>query len=373
MKQLWMIVSLLGGYATTVHAATTITTPAPNGENKKSKRQERREKKQQEERLKQQQEEIENHDMLDFATTKLDTLPSLTIKNSIDTPKKVSFYALPLVFTPEGISSFFNHSFNRDEYGKEFLPHNLSHLSQMICHAQEQGLSHEFTEGAIRLFYQKLKSAPYVSAPAFERFLDQTVPYLELQLAYKDLALMDEIKNTLIGSFKAQFSFLQEDPIGFFDHLSKELNETIHTQAISPERARNTLIKFFNSALDKAIWSPDDQLGTWHSFKKIGATIEYLHTIRVIPDRFDANDLYWSLVERYCYFLELVGTKLKLETLQAIKQDIMTSTPSWLMTEEQEAGITNKLEKLARVIAATETRVIAHNNGIFTETVFKRS
>ena len=336
------------------------------------KKESRREKKKREWEKKQSQlqaqEEAENQSHLSFKST--DSIPLLTVKNSPETQqqqKKVSFFCYPLVFTDEGISSFFNHSFNREEYGKEFLPHNLSHLGQIICHGQSHGLSKEFTEGAIRLFHQKLKSSPYVSAPAMEKFLDQTAPYLELQLAKRSFGLWGDIKEILVERFKSQFSFLQDNPLGFFDYVAKELDEKIQANVISPERARATLVKFLNSGLDKIIWSPDDQERTWESFKKIGSSLEYLHKTHVIPDHLDVNDLYWSLVERYCYFLELVGTKLNLETCQLMKRDLMEKNIPWLLTSEQERGITTKIEKIARTVMETEARILAKNNGIFTE------
>ena len=200
-----------------------------------------------------------------------------------------------------------------------------------------------------------------------EKFLDTTAPYLEMQLAKREFGLWSEIKNSLVESFKAQFSFLQADPLGFFDHISKELDEKINRNVISPERARATLVKFLNSSLDKVIWSPDDQERTWDSLKKIGRSIEYLQATQVIPDHLDANDLYWSLIERYCYFLELVGTKLNLETIQYIKRDIAEKNVPWLLASEQEKGITTKLERLAQSVIETEARILAKNNGIFTE------
>ncbi len=337
-----------------------------------AKKESRRDKKRRDIKKKQeaerQEEENQNVSRLSFNTD--NSIPVLTVKNTQPQIKKVSFFCYPLVFTSDGIASFFNHSFNREEYGKEFLPHNLSHLSQIICHGQTAGLSKEFTEGAIRLFHQKLKMCPYISAPAVEKFLDQTAPYLELQLAKREFSLWGEIKDTLVDRFKSQFSFLQDDPLGFFEHVSKELDEKITTNIISPERARATLVKFLNSGLDKIIWSPDDQERTWESFKKLGGSLEYLHKTRVIPDPLDVNDLYWSLVERYCYFLELVGTQLNLETCQRIKKDIAEKNISWLLTSEQEKGITTKLEKIAHAVMETEARILAKNNGIFTEKMF---
>ena len=193
---------------------------------------------------------------------------------------------------------------------------------------------------------------------------------MELQLAKQDVSIWTEIKDTLVDAFRAQFSFLQGDPLGFFDVVSKELDDKITARIITPDRVRATLVKFLNSGLDKVIWSPHDQQKTWESFKKIGNSLEYLHRAHVIPDHLDVNDLYWSLVERYCYFLDLVGTQLTEETCQLIKRDIAEKNVSWLLAGEQEKGITTKMERLAHAVIETDARVMAYKTGIFTEKVF---
>ncbi len=369
-KSYFLLLSFLYFFKSTFSANEILTEKTHDTEyvtpQKESIRKKRKREKEQLQAILEAKEEFENSEKLSFQG---DTIPVMTVKHSAAVPaeKKVSFFCYPLVFTDEGISSFFNHSFNREEYGKEFLPHNLGHLGQIIRHGQSHGLSKQFTEGALRLFHQKLKSCPYISAPAIEIFLNENTPYLELQLAKQQFGLWTEIKDILLERFKSQFSFLQDNPLGFFDYVAKELDEKISTNVISPERARATLVRFLNSALDKIIWSPDDQEKTWESFKKIGNSLQYLHATQVIPDHLDVNDLYWSLIERYCYFLELVGTKLNLETCQLMKNDLAEKKIDWLLTSEQEKGITTKLEKIAHAILETETRILAKNNGIFTE------
>ena len=159
----------------------------------------------------------------------------IVITNRFIEDKKLSIFFTNIEFTHSGITAFFNHTFNRKDYGTEFLPHNFSHLTQFIEYAQQAQQSKEFTEGVLRLFNQKLKISPYVSAPAFDRMLTQTAPYFEHQLAQQKFSLWQEIKDSLMDTFKTRFSFLQENPLGFFEDILKEIAEKVTVQITTPD------------------------------------------------------------------------------------------------------------------------------------------
>ncbi len=286
-----------------------------------------------------------------------------------DAEKKLNLFFNRIEFTHNGISSFFAHTFNRKEYGTDFLPHNFTHLAQFIEYSQQANQSPEFTEGVLRLFNQKIKMSSYVSAPAFERLLLQTSPYFEYQLAQKETPLWHGLKDHITSTFKTKFSSLQKQPMQFFEDLSKELSTKLTVENSTPERVRFTLLRLLTSTCDKLVWSPTDQAQTWNSFKAIGSTLERLHKKKVIPDELDANDIYWSLIERYAYFLELVGSQLSLETCGKIKSDLKENNLTWLQIPEQEPGLQTKVERLAEVLLETEAKIRANKYGLITDTV----
>lgn len=319
--------------------------------------------------------ELERQEEIELAKRNLErnlssvrkTVSPIIIGNRQEEDKKLNLFFTNIEFTHTGITSFFNHTFNRKEYGTDFLPHNFSHLTQFLQYAQHAGQTKEFTEGVLRLFNQKLKMSSYVSAPALERMLLQASPYFEHQLAQQEFSLWAEIKKSLMHTFRTRFAFLQQNPLGFFDDVSKELADKVSLQVTTPDRVRFTLLRMLTSSCDKLVWSPHDQINTWKSFKTIGNTIEHLHKKKVIPDELDANDLYWSLVERYTYFMELVGSQLTLETCQTIKDDIKEHKVAWLETSEQEAGLQTKVERLAQTLIATEAKIRAGKMGLITD------
>ena len=286
-----------------------------------------------------------------------------------ESKKRVNLFVSRIDFTRDGVSLFLNQTFNNRGYGAEYLPYSLSHLTQFLEFAHTNNQTPEFIEGALRLFNQKIKSAPFLAAPAVERFLNCASPHLQEHLAVTPFSLWQESKQLLSQAFREKFSFAQTDPLGFFEYVSKNLAYEVQTNMITPERVRATCMRFLSCTTDKIIWSPSDQAETWRSFKKIGDSFHELHLKKVIPDELDANELYWGLVERYCYFLKLTGTRLSLDTCKTIKQDLSDGSIPWLMQKEQESVLETKMERLTVAVLETEAKIHAHSHGIITDTL----
>lgn len=281
----------------------------------------------------------------------------------------MNLFVRKIDFSREGISLFLNQSFNNKTYSTEFLPYSMTHLVQFLDFAHSTQQSPEFMEGAFRLFTQKLKASPCVTAPALDRFLTQAHPYLEKHLAEKPFSLWQEFKHTLSEGFRTKFGAAKNDPLGFFEHLSKDMASQVSTYITIPTRVRTTVFRFLVCNADKLIWCPTDQVETWHLFKKIGDKCYNLHTKKVIPDELDANELSWTLIERYCHFLKLAGTQLTLETCSAIKKDLSENPIVWLDTKEQETLLQTKRERLTLALMETEARIHAKEHGVMTDLI----
>jgi hypothetical protein len=286
--------------------------------------------------------------------------------------KRINLFVTKIDFTRDGVSLFLNQTFNNREYGTEFLPYSLSHLTQFLEFAHANKQSPEFIEGALRLFNQKIKNSAFLTACSLERFLERASPHFHEHLAVTPFSLWQESKHLLSQAFREKFSFAQTDPLGFFEYVSKNLAYEVQTNMITPERVRATCMRFLSCATDKIIWSPSDQAETWRSFKKIGDNFHALHLKKVIPDELDANELYWSLIERYCYFLKLTGTRLSLDTCRTIKQDLSDRSIPWLLQKEQESILETKMERLTVAVLETEAKIHAHSQGIITDTLIAR-
>ncbi|MGB8467793.1 MAG: hypothetical protein WCE21_02225 [Candidatus Babeliales bacterium] len=273
----------------------------------------------------------------------------------------------PVQFHKRGVQEFLQHTFSRTEYAQEFLPHTFSHMLEFLQFGKDSHQNSVYVTSTIRLFGNKLKMCSYISESAFNDLLERLPTLLEAHLVKTPLSLVTEARNTLkrlmYNTFLSKFSFFKEDPDTFFEDLSGELleglNRTQYIQnSVDKEQLRQQLIRFLELALNKVMWSPQEP-DVWTSVK---ATSEYLHTLMdcAIINRDDLDDLYQSLIARFIYFLDLVGSELSLEVIQAIKADIGENRLLLLTMEEQEEFIEAKAERLLKAVERAETRVIAY-------------
>lgn len=263
-----------------------------------------------------------------------------------------------ITFTQQGVKTFFEQTFNQREYGKVFLPHNFSHIEQFFTYGKQTEQKYDFYEGVFRLFIQKFKSAPYIDSESCATFLLQYQEFFS-QLFPQEQPLWQGIKKILWENFCKKFSFFKSDPSTFLETISQEVVDYITHQSSTPERIRSVFIRFLTTTIDKLAWVVDDQYNTWTVFRSIGDSINYLHQNGAIPNEQDCNELYWGLIERYCYFLELNGSMLKQETCASIKHDLLTGKVPWLTIKEQEYGVTTKAERIAQALLETEAKVLA--------------
>lgn len=287
--------------------------------------------------------------------------------------KRLCLFLHKLEFTKDGIATFFSQTFNRKEYATEFLPHSFSHLVQFLRYAQQSNQSQEFFDGVIRLFSTKLKGASFVNAAGFEKLLDSFTVSCSDLLSQEKLSLWKEIKKLLWTNFKNKFSHLKQDPMNFFEDVSDQIIQKIKVEVTTPDRLRATIIRFLGSSIDKLAWSALDQEQTWRSFTTIAQKISLLYQKGIINNPFDVNELYWGLIERYCFFLELTGSQLTLAAIETIKNSLATERLEWLELEEQEEGLETKKHRLIQAIIETEAKIRLAQEGVLTELFPKSS
>lgn len=143
-----------------------------------------------------------------------------------------------------------------------------------------------------------------------------------------------------------------------------EQKNTIET---TNQELRKTLLVFLEMNISKLVWSPEDGKDTWESVKTIAHNITRLIEHNVIDDPDDLNDLFITLIERYCFFLDITSADLSLDFYQTVKKDISSQSLLLLELEEQEDYITSKSEILLHSLTKAEAGARAYKQGILTK------
>ncbi|MFI5332710.1 MAG: hypothetical protein ACHQVS_01265 [Candidatus Babeliales bacterium] len=284
--------------------------------------------------------------------------------------KLLKFYT-PITTNASGISHFLRSMYNEVEYAQDFLPNDFSHVHQLLSRKQTRA----YAQSVLRLFSNGLKRSSYVNAYAFAGILEQLPtllePYFMVSRAQELDAFRTKINTLLYARFLEKFTDFKSNPTLFFNDLSQEIIDALNSNQfdvgdISIEELRTTTLIFLEIALNKLIWSPNDTIDTWKLVRKISDHILRLGEYNIIPDPDHLNDLCVSLIQRYCYFLDVTAHDLPIEFYALVKEDLANDMPVFLKIAEQEDIIDSKVNQLQRSLTLCEARARAFRYGIIT-------
>lgn len=280
--------------------------------------------------------------------------PIIADKNSSQ-PDLLSLFCSPISFNESGFRCYIKHRYNRPEY-----THFFSLCFDDIINFLDHGIieTREYADRTLKLFHKKIKQTSYIHPQAFNNFLKQ-LPQLIKKYIKQD-SFNTKIEKS-ITKFFYSYNNTQTTPLSA--QLTKLVTQEYskYEQSISTNELRATLMRFLELAISKLIWNAQDQLETWDSMKELAYYIEQLGKEHIIYQE-DLDDLYWSLIARFCYFIELSGAQLSLETYKAIQKDM--DSLYFLFTEEQEDYIETKNSYLKRSLKEGAIKAHAHSFGI---------
>lgn len=296
----------------------------------------------------------------------------LAAKNTTDTTQALR---APIQLSAAGIDAFLRTTFNNPIYTSDILPHDFSHFIQLLQHSKSMTQHRRaFVKSVIKLFGNKIKGAQYINAYAFSVMLDQIPDLFEEYFSLKRILdpahSRKKVYSILEETFLNKFDQFKEKPREFLDTLSHDIIENLQkdteliTEDISIEQLRQSIVRFLEMCVTKLVWSPEDHEAIWDSVKKISKQFEVLIDRTIITDSSDLDDLYWSLIHRFCFFVDITGSDLPIEFYEKIRNDIATQQLLLLELDEQEKSIEPKLAHLKRALFNGEAKKRAIDNGI---------
>ena|SRR3990167_2629060 len=290
-----------------------------------------------------------------------------------NTENSITDFFAPIKFSSSGIRHYLQNTFNRQEYVQDVLPNNLSHFIEFLKHGKKTKQSRAFARSVFKLFGNKLKAAQYINAFEFSNMLEQLPALLEdyfnITQINKLKACKEQINSILYSNLLSKFDFLKRSPQAFMENLSEEILESLATDstflhdAVTAEQLRQSVVRFLEIGINKLVWSPEDHEEIWTSVKAIFQHLEKLQQYNIIKDMNDIDDLAWSLIHRFCFFLDISGSDLPINFYEGIKNDLVSQQLA-LLELEQEPWIETKSDRLKRTLFHNEARCRAFEKGI---------
>lgn len=279
----------------------------------------------------------------------------------------------PVYFSAQGVHHFLTQVFNNHRYAQDILAHDFSHLGQFLTHGKSMEHKRTYAKSVFRMFGNKLKATPFVNAYAFSGLAKDLPALIRDYFIVFNSGDLNPAKATvedlLYSSFINSFTTLKERPDQFFNDLSNEIVHTLNNKYhllddLTLDEVRTSLLKFLELGVNKLVWDPADRFATWENCKTIAHSFHTLLELNIIADPDDLNDLYITLIERYCYFLELTASELPVSLYEQIKHDVASQQLFFLEMDEQEPGLETKAERLIRSLIDGEAKARAREVGI---------
>ncbi len=290
-------------------------------------------------------------------TSKVDEYSNVSSVASKQEADLINFFYRPIDFNQDGISYYFKYVYNHPEY-IHYLPYNLSHMIQFLEYGTKAGQAEAFAASVVKLFMQKIKATPYVDAESFVEFLPRfstaIKPYLEKKEATFLQDMQNVLKERLTNVFAKYFSYFQKNPDGFMtalaEQIAKQTNHQYTAQHIEIEQLKKDILRFIEICANKLVWSSKDDLQVWYTCNKLAQESQQCLDQNVITNQEAHDDICWSLIHRFCYFVELAAPTLSKEFYDQVLEDLKTKPLVLTALEEQEDAITTKRAHLAACI-----------------------
>lgn len=280
------------------------------------------------------------------------------------------------LFSPSHLLRSIQNDLQDPIYRQDILPNNFSYVIQLLTYGTKANQDREFAKNVLSLFSKLLKGSEYVNSYVFSRFIEQMPELLkDYFMGYKlesasqlilanDLDMLERLQRTVTSivftKFSQDFALCKTNPEQFLEDLTHRIVSAT-SQEVSMEQLRQIIIRFLEVGLSKLVWSPRDEEKTWETVKKISHSLAALMEYNIIDDLNDIDELFWTLVHRYRYFLELHSSDMPLSFYQKLKIDMRNQKLLLFDLEEQEPFLQTKSACLLSAVLAQEAKKRAYD------------
>jgi len=278
----------------------------------------------------------------------------------------------------KSFSKYIKETYNHKNYSL-MLSQDGSHIIEFLKLCNELDLGEGTVYVGMRLFYNKMKSCEIIDDVVLIQLLEEVPVLLEPCFAedskakVQDLTFIkNHVESLILSKLVDKFAEFQKKPDAFVSDLAQSIVEIMKKEENAKtaveekkeirDRLYSVTMRFFDTALQRVIWYNRDSVGSeiiWRSFATIATGIQKLAEHDVIHHMDDLDDLYWSLIHRFCFYLDLSGATLPLEFYEQVENQLANKTVFFLEAKEQDEGIKTKKDTLLESLFVAKVKAIA--------------
>jgi sulfur relay (sulfurtransferase) DsrC/TusE family protein len=154
------------------------------------------------------------------------------------------------------------------------------------------------------------------------------------------------LKDKLSDLFAKYFTYFQKQPDSFMttlaEQIAKQTNQSVTQQHIDVERLQKDVLRFFELCTNKLIWSCQEDIQAWYNCNRLAHECQICLDNNVLCGLDAVDDMCWSLIHRFCYFVELSQPQLSKNFYAQVLHELQTKPLKLVALEEQEELMTSK-------------------------------
>lgn len=295
--------------------------------------------------------------------------PKQIISVNYNPQEQINSFLRPVQFSKVGVENFFTQTFNTSLYSERFLPSCFIHVVDFLEYGTNNDKPPSYFESVFSLFHQRLKESSWVNPYALISFFERLPEFLEFLPEQHNEELKETLREELESALLSKFELLKNDPDAFLTQTADILLASVkQADAMSPiKNLQNSVVRFLEGAINKLIWNPQDKIDIWKSIKLLAKKCELLYYYGIVGSMDDVNQLIWSLLYRFGYFINCTGSQLKPELYHTIRAELKTQNFSFLKIAEQEQWMTSKTDYLNKILTEGEIKSHAYEQGILSD------
>lgn len=246
---------------------------------------------------------------------------------------------------------------------------SLQYLEKIVEFCAMHKKDYGSLKGIFKLFSNRYKGVEYVNAQKLSSFLHSLHTHLpKCADAPRNTTILNDpesfdifrrnIQTQLLTDFSTRFNEFKIDPELFITTLAQKITQQAE-QEMNLVQMQHTIVRLLEIAVSKTIWSPYDQEKTWESVQHLSKQFVLLLEENIIGDVDALDDLLWSLIHRYCYFMELTGSLLTPSFYTKVLRDLDNEQLLISVVEEQDELLKPKKLFLKEKVLTAQAKALS--------------
>lgn len=282
------------------------------------------------------------------------------------------FFFHPLEYSRSSYKFFLTNVYNHRNYPQHFLALNFIHIVSGINLAPETDQPRRYIRELFSLFDPKMLNI-YINPYAFSELINHIpsamAPFCNITKEKNDR--INAIKECIGSCLVDNYTKLKNNPDATLTELARtilKLTSIDDHEDISIRELQHAYHYFLARGISNLVWSPTDQVETWKLVKVIACQLEKCTEYYMLDEEM-LDDLFWVLLQRYAYFIDLCAPDLEQTFFDSVYHDLKTEKAALWMIEERAEFITTKLDYLRTVLMEAEIKSKMSTSGVHVNTL----